>query len=78
MPALTKLTAGSDTIVNTKEFNTANFTSLQSLILDDGALKYCNSFIVKDVPQLTRLEIGSSCCMNADVFSLECGVEAME
>ena len=70
MPVLTSLTIGKNAVTYTKQFTTANFTSLRTLVLGSGAFKYCESFVVENVPQLTRLEIGSSCCQGATVFSL--------
>lgn len=70
MPVLTSLTIGKNAVTYTKQFTTANFTSLRTLVLGSGAFKYCESFVVENVPQLTRLEIGSSCCQDATVFSL--------
>lgn len=72
MPALTSLIIGNNAVTYTKQFTTANFTSLRTLVLGSGAFKYCESFVVENVPQLTRLEIGSSCCQGATVFSLGC------
>lgn len=70
MPVLTSIIIGKNAVTYTKEFTTANFTSLRTLVLGSGAFKYCESFVVENVPQLTRLEIGSSCCQDATVFSL--------
>ena len=70
MPALASLTIGNNAATYTKQFSTANFTSLRTLVLGSGAFKYCESFVVENVPLLSRLEIGSSCCQSATVFSL--------
>lgn len=72
MPVLTSIIIGNNAVTYTKQFTTANFTSLRTLVLGSGAFKYCESFVVENVPQLTRLEIGSSCCQDATVFSLGC------